>query len=80
MMSAANGEQEATINGEAFAIGTLAGAGAVPTDFARNVLIWAVRQVPSYDPRRPWHPRELETKVERAFAAGMRRPRAVTHA
>jgi hypothetical protein len=80
IMAAPNGEQGATLNNEAFAIGTLAGAGAVPIDFARNVLIWAARQVPSYDPRRPWHPRELRAKVDRAFAAGMRRPRAVAHA
>lgn len=80
IMAAPNGEQEATLNGEAFAIGTLAGAGAVPTYFARNVLIWAVRQISSYDPRRPWHPRVLEAKVERAFAAGMRHPRPATHA
>jgi hypothetical protein len=73
-------DEEVTLNSEAFAIGTLAGAGAVPIDFARSVLIWAARQVPSYDPHRPWHPRELQAKVERAFAAGMRHPRAVTHA
>jgi hypothetical protein len=79
-MAAPNGAQEATLNSEAFAIGTLAGAGAIPARFARDVLLWAARQVPSYDPRRPWHPRELEAKVERAFAAGLRRPRAVTNA
>jgi hypothetical protein len=80
IIAAPNGEQEATLNSEAFAIGTLAGAGAVPTGFARDVLLWAARQMPSCDPRRPWHPRELQAKVERAFAAGMRRPRAVAHA
>jgi len=79
IISAVNGQQEATINGEAFAIGTLAGAGAIPIDFARRVLIWAARQVPSYDARRPWHPREIESKVERAFTAGMRHPRPVTN-
>jgi hypothetical protein len=76
-MSAANGEQEATINGEAFAIGTLAGAGAIPIDFARKMLIWAARHVQSYDSRRPWLPEELDAKVDRAFAAGMRHPRAM---
>jgi hypothetical protein len=75
IISATNGEQEATINGEAFAIGTLAGAGRLPADFALRVLIWAGRQIPSYDPHRPWHPRELDAKVERAFTAGLRRPR-----
>ena len=79
IISAANGEQEATINGEAFAIGTLAGAGAIPADFARRVLIWAAQQIPAYDPRRPWNPRELDEKIERAFAAGMRRPRRTSN-
>lgn len=79
IISAANGEQETTINGEAFAIGTLVGASEIPADFARRVLIWAARQVPSYDPRRPWNPHELVAKVERAFTAGLRRPRRATN-
>jgi AAA domain len=76
IIAAANGEQEETLNAEAFAIGTLAGAGAVPPDFARRVLIWAARQIPSHDPHRPWLAHDLDAKVERAFSAGMRRPRA----
>ena len=36
-----NGEQEATIHGEAFAIGTLAGAGGIPADFAGGMLLWS---------------------------------------
>ncbi|MGD9615134.1 MAG: hypothetical protein AB7H90_05985 [Alphaproteobacteria bacterium] len=80
IMAAPNGEQETTLNSEAFAIGTLAGAGAIPAHFAREVLAWAARQMPFYDPHRPWSQRELDTKVERAFAAGMRRPRAVARA
>jgi putative DNA primase/helicase len=80
IMAAPGGQQEATLNGEAFAIGTLAGGGAIPPDFAREVLIWAARQLPSCDPGRPWRQCELDAKVERAFAAGMRHPRAFTHA
>jgi hypothetical protein len=80
IIGASNGEQEATINGEVFAIGTLAGAGGIPSDFARRALIWAARQVQSYDHRRPWRPRELDDKVNRAFDAGLHQPRAVRRA
>ena len=52
---------------ECFAIGTLAGAGAMPADFARRALAWAARQIREYDPRRPWSAREIETKVARAL-------------
>ncbi len=72
IMAARNGEQEATLNGEVFAIGTLAGAGGIPAGFARDVLIWAAEQLVSYDPRRPWRAGEARQKVERAFAAGLR--------
>jgi hypothetical protein len=79
IISAPAGEQEATLNGEAFAIGTLAGAGAVPADFARRALAWAALRIPNHDPRRPWRPREIEIKVARAFNEGLRHPRAVSH-
>jgi putative DNA primase/helicase len=75
IIAAGNGEQEATLNGEAFAIGTLAGAGGIPADFARDVLIWAAGLLVSYDPRHPWRTGEAQRKVERAFAAGLRSPR-----
>ena len=80
IIGAPNGEQEATINGQSFAIGTLAGAGGIPSDFARRVLIWAAGKVPDFDPRRPWRPGELEEKVSRAFDAGLRQPRALRRA
>jgi hypothetical protein len=76
ILAASDGVQEATLNGEAFAIGTLAGAGAIPEAFARRALLWAAAQIPSFDPRRPWHGAEIEAKVNRAFDAGMRHPRA----
>jgi hypothetical protein len=40
IVDASAGEQEATINGECFAIGTLAGANGIPTAFARRTLRW----------------------------------------
>jgi Bifunctional DNA primase/polymerase, N-terminal len=74
---AANGEQEATLNGECFAIGSLAGSGAIPESFALRTLLWAASRIRDYDARRRWRPAELEDKVERAFADGLSRPRAV---
>ena len=75
--SAPRGEQERTLNSETFSIGSkLAGAGGLPADLARRVLHWAASQMPSHNPRRPWQPAELARKVDRAFDAGMRQPRA----
>ena len=45
ILAAPNGEQEATFNGEAFAIGTLAGAGGIPKGFALRALLWAASQI-----------------------------------
>src|SRR5262249_61915135 len=53
IVAAPDGQQEATLNSEAFAIGTLAGAGAVPSGFARSVVLYAARQIRHYDLRRP---------------------------
>lgn len=72
---APSGEQEATLNGEAFSIGTLAGAGAIPHSFAFQALVWAAGRMPSYDSRRPWIASELNRKVSRAFNDGVNQPR-----
>ena len=71
IINAPNGEQEATLNSECFAIGTLAGARAIPEGFALKTLLWATSRIPDYDPRRPWRSGELENKVRRAFADGL---------
>jgi hypothetical protein len=80
IIAAPAGEQETTLNGESFSIGTLAGAGAIPIDFARKVLFWAARQMPDHDPCRPWRRNEIEDKVNRAFNDGLRQPREARHA
>jgi hypothetical protein len=80
IIAAPAGEQETTLNGESFSIGTLAGAGVMPVDFARRVLVWAARQMRDYDHRRPWRAEEIETKVARAFSDGVRHPREARHA
>jgi hypothetical protein len=78
IIAAPNGEQETTIHGEAFAIGTLAGAGGIPADFAREMLLWAARRLRDYDPRQPWR-QEAERKVNRSFDRGLQHPREVRH-
>jgi hypothetical protein len=80
IISAPPGEQESTLNGEAFAIGTLAGAGAIPANFALRVLTWAAYRIHDYDRRRPWRGADIAHKVERAFGDGSRRPREAQHA
>ncbi len=80
IIAAPAGQQESTLNGECFGIGTLAGAGVVPVDFARRVLLWAGRQMRDYDRLRPWRRHEIEIKVNRAFDDGMRRPREARRA
>jgi len=75
ILSAPNGEQEATLNAECFAIGTLAGAGGLPAEFARDVLLWAAGKLINYDTRRPWRAIALKRKVDIAFDAGRRQPR-----
>jgi putative DNA primase/helicase len=80
IIGAPAGEQETTLNTECFAIGTLAGAGAIPTDFALEALIWAARQIPDYDHQHPWRAHQIERKVEHAFEAGLRHPRETRRA
>jgi hypothetical protein len=75
ILAAPAGEQEATLNAECFAIGTLAGARAIPSGFAHRALIWAARQMLHHDPRWPWRAHEIEAKVYRSFEAGIRHPR-----
>jgi hypothetical protein len=75
IITAPSGQREATLNAECFTIGTLAGAGGIPSDFARRALMWAARQIPDYDHRRPWRTRGIENKVNRAFDQGIQHPR-----
>jgi putative DNA primase/helicase len=80
ILAAPAGEQEATLNGQAFRIGRFAGAGGIPSDFACRTLLWAARRIPDYDRRHPWGAAQLERKVNRAFLDGVQRPREVRHA
>jgi hypothetical protein len=77
IIAAPAGEQEATLHAECFSIGTLAGAGGIPSDFSRRRLLWAAHNMPNYDSKRPWRPADLLRRIERAFEKGMRHPRRV---
>jgi hypothetical protein len=72
---AAPGYQEQTLNSECFSIGTLAGAQMVPAGIALRALLRAGSAMPDHDPRWPWRPEEIDFKVRRAFADGLRHPR-----
>ena len=75
ILAAINCSQEVTINAEAYSIGRLAGAGALPAGFALRALQYAAAQVVSFS--RPWNSSQLAAKVERSFGDGMRHPRRV---
>jgi hypothetical protein len=79
IVEAPNGQQEATLNREAFGLASLVGGYGMPPALALAALDSAVRKMPSYDRRRPWRQKELHRKVTDAFAAGLRRPRQVSH-
>jgi hypothetical protein len=64
------------LNAEAFSVGTLAGAGAVPADFSLRALLKAGLRMPDYDPAWPWRAEEIDLKIRRAFGAGLAQPRA----
>jgi putative DNA primase/helicase len=73
--SAPEGQQRDTLNREAYSMGGLAAGGCLPAGLALEALLWAARQVRSYDLRRPWRTAELAKIVQSAFADGLVRPR-----
>jgi hypothetical protein len=75
---APDGLQRETLRDQSFSIGTLAGAGGIPADFARRALIDAGCGMPSYDPHKPWTEKEVIRVVDGCFAAGLARPRSLT--
>jgi len=79
ILAAPYGEQEVTLNREAYAIGRLAGSGAIPPGVALDGLLWTAKQLQSHDPRRPWRMPDLERKIKSAFTDGLRKPRRVDH-
>ena len=79
--TAPDGQQHVTLRREAFRIGTLAGAGGIPADFARRALIDAGESMTSHRPKEPWDASRWgkQTAAERVvndcFEAGIRHPR-----
>jgi hypothetical protein len=71
------GQQEITLNTEGFSIGSLAGAGGIPESLALRALLYAANRMRDHDPRWPWRPEEIDFKIRRAFADGLRHPREV---
>ena len=81
ILNAPKGEQEITLNREAYTIGQAAGAGLVPAELALKVLELAAGEIPNLETGRPWRPGEAERKVQRAFHQGREKPRpACEHA
>jgi hypothetical protein len=73
--NAGNGQQEMVLNRECFGIGQLVAGGEIGHGVALQCLALAAGKMPSYDARRPWTPRELSQKLQRAFEQGLRSPR-----
>jgi hypothetical protein len=69
------GDQELTLNREAYSIGGLVGGGVLERSTALNRITDAALSMPSYDSRRPWMRLQVVEKVNRAFAQGQQKPR-----
>ena len=77
--SAPIGQQDVTLICEAFSIGTLVAAGAMPRSLAIDMLVDAGLQMVNAPGRRPWTRREIQEKVARSLSAGERHPRRSRH-
>ena len=79
IVEAPNGQQEITLNREAFRLAILVNAAGMPAGLVLEVLHLAASKMPSYDPKRPWGQKELTRKITDAFTAGLRRARVGYH-
>jgi hypothetical protein len=73
------GTQETTLNSEAYSLGRLVGANALPAALALESLLCAAHAMPSFDYRHPWRATELDRKVRTAFTDGLRKPREMAN-
>lgn len=71
------GQQDQTLNAEAYSIGRLIGAGLMPRQLAIDCLTYAGSAMGNEPGRVPWHARKIQQKVVRAVSEGERSPRAV---
>jgi hypothetical protein len=76
IINAPNGQQATTLNREAFATGQLVENYRMVASRALPALIWAGKQMTSFDKRRQWCSSEIEKTVHRAFTAGQLSPKA----
>jgi Bifunctional DNA primase/polymerase, N-terminal len=79
IVEATAGQQETTLNREAFGLGRLVGTWGMPPGLALDTLRLAAARMPSFDWRRPWRPKDIERKITDAFTAGLRHPRERRH-
>jgi bifunctional DNA primase/polymerase-like protein len=75
--TAAVGEQDQTLNREAYSIGRLVGAGLMPRRLAIDCLVYSATMMGNAPGRRRWHEREIQQKVVRAVREGQLHPREV---
>lgn len=69
------GEQNETLNREAFSVGSFARSASLSDAHAIGRLIEAGRSMPTYDPKRPWTEAEIERQVRSAYQDGLNKPR-----
>jgi putative DNA primase/helicase len=79
IIGAPSGQQEETLNREAYGLGRLVGSWGMPPRLALETLQLAAARMPSFDRRRPWRPKEFERKISASFTAGLRQPRERRH-
>ena len=75
ILNAPNGLQAATLNREAFCLGTLVGAGRADQDVVLRALRETGRRMLNYDDQKPWRPDQIDKIVDAGFRAGVQRPR-----
>jgi bifunctional DNA primase/polymerase-like protein len=75
ILDAPRGQQRITLRNEAYAIGTLAGAGGVPVKWAYKRLLRAANKLKSYNKRSPWKPGQAADNVRDRFRDGLCNPR-----
>jgi Bifunctional DNA primase/polymerase, N-terminal len=72
------GQQDQTLNREAYSIGRLIGAGLMPRQLAIDCLVYHAKLMSNAPGRRPWREYEIIRKVAAAVHAGEQHPRAVS--
>ena len=72
------GQQDPTLNREAYSIGRLIGAGLMPRQLAIDCLVYHAKLMSNAPGRRPWREHEIARKVAAAVHAGEQHPREVS--